>query len=379
MENDCLIKGIFEVNNSKENSQYVTESFLQSAMWGQFKSSFGWQAKVFLIEWNIKVSCKEEKSPLLVISRRLAPGFSFAYIPFGPELPQNFPVNQREKALADLAGKLKPYISRNTAFIRFDPPWLSTQNDVQTFNSLGFKRAAVDVQPPNTVYIDLELSCDEILKSMKPKTRYNIVLAGKHGVTINCSDCRQALKNDNPLGLKTFYKLLKDTAERDKIAIHSYDYYKTLFEIFGGIKHPENTAWSTGNTKLYLFTASHEDDILASIVVLFKDKYATYLYGASSNVKRNLMASYSLQWKVIQDAKDAGCKYYDLFGIPPDDNPNHPMAGLYRFKTGFGGQIIKRPGSWDYPLRPVVYRLFRNLESLRGKLRKKLRNRKKSK
>jgi lipid II:glycine glycyltransferase (peptidoglycan interpeptide bridge formation enzyme) len=81
------------------------------------------------------------------------------------------------------------------------------------------------------------------------------------------------------------------------------------------------------------------------------------------------MATYLLQWQAMRDAKAAGCMRYDLFGIPPDDNPDHPMAGLYRFKTGFGGKTIHRPGSWDYVYRPVARLLFTAAEGLRKKLR----------
>jgi lipid II:glycine glycyltransferase (peptidoglycan interpeptide bridge formation enzyme) len=87
------------------------------------------------------------------------------------------------------------------------------------------------------------------------------------------------------------------------------------------------------------------------------------------------MATYALQLKAMEDARLFGCLSYDLFGIPPSEDPTHPMAGLYRFKTGFGGQIIHRPGSWDYPYRPIIYRLFRSAEALRQNLRK-LRKRK---
>jgi lipid II:glycine glycyltransferase (peptidoglycan interpeptide bridge formation enzyme) len=80
------------------------------------------------------------------------------------------------------------------------------------------------------------------------------------------------------------------------------------------------------------------------------------------------MAPYALQVKAMEDAQEAGCEEYDLFGIPPNDDPSHPMAGLYRFKTGFGGRIVHRPGSLDYPCRPLVYRLFRTAETLRKHL-----------
>ena len=121
--------------------------------------------------------------------------------------------------------------------------------------------------------------------------------------------------------------------------------------------------------KTTLYLAEHEGDVLAGIVTLFRGKEAVYLYGASSDRKRNLMAPYALQLKAMEDAKAYGCSEYDLFGIPPNEDPSHPMAGLYRFKTGFGGRIIHRPGSLDYPCRPLIYHLFRAAETLRKTLR----------
>jgi len=337
-------------------------SFLQSSMWGEFKSRFGWNAFAFLIGWN-----NYDKRPLLALSRRLAPGFSFVYVPWGPQLPDNFPAGDRAAALAELAAKLKPLLSRNTVFVRFDPPWFNedsadfaavSNNENSLLAAVGFKRAAADIQPPDTVIVDLSASCEEILSCMKAKWRYNISLAQKKGVQV-----------DTGGELETFYALLKETALRDGIAIHNFDYYKTLFEIC------EQRNKNGENLSLRLYTAAHENDTLASIVVLFRAPFATYLYGASSNEKRNLMAPYALQWRAMRDAKEAGCLHYDLFGIPPKEDPDHPMAGLYRFKTGFGGQIIHRPGSWDYPYKPAIYSLFNLAEALRKKIRDKKKKR----
>ncbi|MCL2245111.1 MAG: peptidoglycan bridge formation glycyltransferase FemA/FemB family protein, partial [Treponema sp.] len=176
-------------------------------------------------------------------------------------------------------------------------------------------------------------------------------LAGKKSVNVNTSDVRD---------IEVFYNLLKETAQRDGIAVHGINYYKTLFEICGRRK--------ADDLQLRLYTASHEGETLAAIVVLFRGKEAVYLYGASSNNKRNLMAPYALQWKAMTDAKESGCRYYDLFGIPPNDDPNHPMAGLYRFKTGFGGRIIHRPGSLDYAYNGFIYNLFNFAETFRKRL-----------
>jgi len=142
------------------------------------------------------------------------------------------------------------------------------------------------------------------------------------------------------------------------------EYYKTLLD-------DGNSSFLTPHSSftINLYLAEHEGDLLAGIVTLFRGREAVYLYGASSDKKRNLMAPYALQLKAMEDSKAAGCVEYDLFGIPPNEDPSHPMAGLYRFKTGFGGRIIHRSGSWDFPCRPFLYRLFRSAEILRKNLR----------
>ena len=74
------------------------------------------------------------------------------------------------------------------------------------------------------------------------------------------------------------------------------------------------------------------------------------------------MPTYLLQWEAVRAALSAGCLSYDFFGIPPADDPDHPMHGLYRFKTGFGGMILHRPGCWDYPYKKTAYTAFSGLE-----------------
>jgi len=317
-------------------------SFLQSSEWAEFKSRFGWKPAAFMIEWD---SCGS--TALMTLSRRLFPGFSFTYIPWGPKLPENFPAEKKACILEELSLKLKPLIAHDNIFIRYEPLWSEENHDKKNL----IKRASVTVQPPDTVIISLDSAYDEILDNMKPKWRYNIFLSGRKGVEVKCVR-----------DIDAFYELLKETALRDGITVHSINYYKTLFEIYD-------------ETRLRLYTACHEGDMLAAIVVLLYEETATYLYGASSGKKRNLMAAYALQWKAIQDAKEAGCRSYDFFGIPPCDDPDHPMAGLYRFKTGFGGKIVHRTGAWDYPLKTAFYYIF----SIAERIRKNSMNRKKRK
>ena len=329
------------------------ESFLQSTEWGRFKSRFGWKAKAFIVHWADNEGLLTER-PLLVLSRRIAPAVTMAYIPWGPELPGTFPADPalRAAAAAELARTLRPFF-HGAAFIRFDFPWNTESESRSPAPYFPLKKAA-DIQPPDTVIVDLTPSEQDILAAMKPKWRYNIGLAEKRGVTVSESD-------GGANSVSVFYHLLAETAARDGIAIHSEAYYRILFEEMGnGLRLPRS---------LRLYIAEHEGDTLAAIVTLFRGKQAVYLYGASSNAKRNLMAPYALQWRAMRDAKAFGCTEYDLFGIPPNEKDDHPMAGLYRFKTGFGGRIMHRPGSWDYPYKRALYALFCVAENLRKKIR----------
>jgi lipid II:glycine glycyltransferase (peptidoglycan interpeptide bridge formation enzyme) len=324
----------------------LSESFLQSDFWAAFKSSFSWTPFAFRVDWG-----NGEEKPLLALYRPLMMGVGFVYVPWGPELPVSFPEDDaaRTCALHETAEALRTFVPRSAAFVRFDPHWFRGENEPRPAILHPFTRAAADIQPPDTVIIDLTQADDQILAGMKSKWRYN--------VRLGCKKTR--VFRVDAEGLNTFYDLFIRTARRDGIAIHGIDYYKRLFEI---------AAVKTG-LDLRLYLAEAEGVPLAGIVTLFRGKTATYLYGASSGEKRNLMGAYALQWQAIRDAKESGCTVYDLFGIPPDASPNHPMAGLYPFKTGFGGRIVHRPGSWDYVYKRLGARLFSAAEKVRKMLR----------
>jgi lipid II:glycine glycyltransferase (peptidoglycan interpeptide bridge formation enzyme) len=143
------------------------------------------------------------------------------------------------------------------------------------------------VQAPDTVIVDLKQSMESLVDGMKQKWRYNSRLALKKGVSVG-----QASSSE----LDAFYGLLKETATRDGLAIHGSEYYRALFE----------SSWYSGlKPEIKLYLAEHEGDLLAGIVTLFWKREAVYLYGASSNKKRNLMAPYALQLKAMEDAKKA--------------------------------------------------------------------------
>ncbi len=126
---------------------------------------------------------------------------------------------------------------------------------------------------------------------------------------------------------------------------------------------PASTPGASPEVKLLL--AWHDGELLAGNLVAFWKTRAAYLYGASSGNKRNLMPTYALQWEAIRRAHAAGCRSYDLYGVPPRPEPGHPMFGLYQFKTGFSDRVLDRWGTWDVQYRPGLCALYHVAEAAR--------------
>jgi lipid II:glycine glycyltransferase (peptidoglycan interpeptide bridge formation enzyme) len=153
----------------------------------------------------------------------------------------------------------------------------------------------------------------------------------------------------------TFNEMMQTTSARGEFGVHEPRYYQLAYDLFVG----------QGDAALIL--AEHEGDPLAGIMVFAKGDTAWYFYGASSDVKRNLMASYGVQWMAIQWAKERGCKSYDMWGVP-DEEPDVLEAqfegrsdglwGVYGFKRGWGGQVVRALGAWDRVYNPVMYAAY---------------------
>ena len=339
-------------------------SFLQTPFWGLFKSRHGWN----LIRARASFGAGalgQKQFDFSILVRSFAKGFfSLAYVPLFPnaELLQAAGVLGTEAGaneggknfsllLSELAQAAKALLPQNTICVRFDPQveFASPQErdgfnkNVALASNGAAKKNAVDIQPPDTTQVDLTKSEEEILAAMKNKWRYNIKLAQKKGVVV-----QKAARDSASLqaALDVFYDLYKVTSERDGIAMHAKAYYQDLLELSA---ERERAGEDVPQVNLYI--AKHEDDNLGAIMTLFSKTEAVYLYGCSSNVKRNLMPNFLLQWTAMQDAKAYGSRYYDMYGMPPADDPSHPMHGLYLFKTGFGGRNVHRTGSWDVPLK----------------------------
>lgn len=400
---------MFDININKitESKTPNEGTFLQTPFWCEFKTSHGWQYNRFDV--NVKLSktyieslkaegCEKstftnedynKSFELAVLNRSFLKGlFSIAYIPLMPELPfectseevinaamaddgetvavvnQEFVTPETQTIefaflLSELSKALKPLLPKNTMVIRFDPEVTFTNlEDRDLFNyglktvawadKLKLKKNKVDIQPPDSTLVSLEGTEDEILARMHQKWRYNIRLSERKGVIIkkyNGDSAEISSKIDK------FYELTKETNARDGNASHAKSYYRDLI-----LSSAKQLKEGKDVPEVNLYIAEHEGDEIASIVTLFSKTESVYLYGASSNNKRNLMPNHLLQWTAMKDAKAYGSKYYDMYGMPPEGkDENHPMHGLYMFKANFGGKNIHRTGSWDVPLNAVYY------------------------
>ena len=349
----------------------MAKRFQQSDFWCNFKCAHGWSK---ISESGVNVLVRTFKKALL--------SFSLAYIPLAPEREEGEGEDSYISRLGEFSSRLKKALPKNTLCIRYDIPFdfptpeerdsfVSRTGELSKATGVHIKKNKVDIQPPDSTFLDLSKSEDDLLASMKNKWRYNVRYAAKHGVEV------RSVTADSPdfeKDLDSFYELYKTTASRDGIGLHPKSYYKDLLE--RGAKSEKSD--SDEKTKITLYIASHEGEDLAAIITLFQKDEAIYLYGCSGNNKRNLMPAYLVQWTAIREAKAFTSKIYDFYGMPPTDDENHPMHGLYLFKTGFGGAHVHRPGSFDIPLSPL-YSLYSTAENLRAfwhkKVLKKIRGR----
>jgi lipid II:glycine glycyltransferase (peptidoglycan interpeptide bridge formation enzyme) len=207
----------------------------------------------------------------------------------------------------------------------------------------GWLFSSDQIQFRNTVMIDLSPPEDEMLARMKQKTRYNVRLAGKKGVTLRVGD-----KDD----LSMLYRMYAKTSVRDGFVIRDDGYYQTVWGEF------MSASTVYGHPSAEPLIAEVDGEPVAAIFVFYFSGRAYYLYGMSREVHREKMPNYLLQWEAMQRAKAAGCEIYDLWGAPDVFDESDSMWGVFRFKQGLGGDVVRTLGAWDYSPKPFWYKMY---------------------
>ena len=331
--------------------------FLQSEYWKKFQAEWGSETH--------SVSSSDDGGKLSayasIITHTLPVAGKYFYVPRGPVVKiSNFQFPIFKQFLNDLIFNAK---KNDAGWIRIEP------NSGEEFElirnnlpeNIRTKKSAVDMQPREILILDISKSEKEILAGMKQKTRYNIKLSQKRGVSVKVIS--NFLRRGGPISkqyIEEFLRLVKITSERDKITAHPESYYRKMFE-------------SIPSDVLKLYVAEYEGKIISANLMFFFGKTATYLHGASDNMHRNVMAPYLLQWQQISDAKKAGCMRYDLGGVKTNKISNfkfqisNSWSGITKFKTGFAPNVepLRFPGCYDIILKLARYNLYRTLQKIK--------------
>ena len=314
---------------------------LQTRAWGELKTDFGWTPQ--------PVRVGEEGAQVLF--RRLPLGLSLAYVPRGPVADWN-----QIDSLGTLVENLdKLCRARQALCLKLEPDLPDNAAFAGTLARLGFQPSPHTVQPRRTIVVDLSGTEPEILARMKQKTRYNIGLAIKKSVTVRLAQTAEEVE--------AFTALMGVTGERDNFGVHAPAYYRRAFALFQ----------PAGQCALVL--AECEGQLLAGVMVFALGKRAWYFYGASSDAERNRMAPYLAQWEAMRWAKARGALVYDLWGVPDEEEDfleadfeqrHDGLWGVYRFKRGWGGQLVRTVGAWDRVYSPIGYQAYLAYMRMRG-------------
>jgi lipid II:glycine glycyltransferase (peptidoglycan interpeptide bridge formation enzyme) len=253
-----------------------------------------------------------------------------------------------EQVVALLASLDSAARSQGAIALMVEPDLADEAAHRERLHALGFCPSPFgSLQPRRTIVVDVSPDEDVILAAMKSKTRYNVRLAARRGVTV-----REAGEADLP----AFHALMAATAARDSFGVHTPSYYEAAYRLFvpGG--------WAR------LLLAEVTGESVAALMVFALPPRAWYFYGASGDAHREKMPTYLLQWEAMRWARSLGCTTYDLYGVPDEDEETleaeftrrrDGLWGVYRFKRGFGGRLVRSVGAWDRVYAPVRYRLYR--------------------
>jgi lipid II:glycine glycyltransferase (peptidoglycan interpeptide bridge formation enzyme) len=318
--------------------------FLQAGEWGELKSGFGWRPVRLVVG----------ESGAQILFRSLPLGLTLGYI--GKAAAKQIQPRDADDFWSEVDALCR---SRHAFLCKSEPDeWVDEgegaqpEPAVQPSSKTTVVASAHSVQPRRTITLDIRPDEDSILAKMKQKCRYNIRLAEKKGVVVRpWSD------------IPAFHEMLVATGKRDGFAVHSASYYQRAHELF----HPSGMC--------ELLAAEFDGQPLSALMVFARGGRAWYVYGGSTDRERERMPNYLLQWEAMRWARGRGCREYDLWGVPDEDESvleagfeerQDGLWGVYRFKRGFGGTVRRAAQAFDRIFDPLLYRAYLLRASMLG-------------
>lgn len=316
---------------------------LQTWEWGDFKrDTVAWRPeRLALYADGVRVGAAS------MLTRKVGP-LTVMYCPKGPVI--DYGDIELTSAVLDYLQDLAK--SRRALWLKIDADVIiatgvpdeaddSAQPDgqalMQTLKARGWCFSGEQVQFRNTMTLDLKQDEEALLAGMSQNTRRKIRTAEKKGVSI-----RAATVTDLPI----LYALYQATGQRDGFLTRPPAYYEKAWRDFmqAGLAHA--------------LIADAEGVPIAHVILFHFGRICWYFYGASSNEERQRMPNYLLQWEAMRWAKAQGYTQYDMWGAPDVFDESDSMWGVYEFKRGFRGDVVRHMGAWDYAPNPLLYRLY---------------------
>ncbi|EQD27953.1 Methicillin resistance protein, partial [mine drainage metagenome] len=265
---------------------------LQGWSWGAVKQDYGWEPRRFWVMENGRTVGS------LALVRRTLPMFGdLLYAPRGPVLDPAV-----KRYWMPLRAELRRIFP--DAFVLVAEPRIDEREKRPPAFWQGRRRGLFGgIQPRLVAEIPLT-GADDLWRLLSPKCRYNVRLAMRRGLTV-----RRAQGPDRA----TFLRLLQITARRDGFFLRAPRFYAQVMAAFGDAGQGE------------VFLVERDQEALAGVFVICLGRHALFLYGASSDEHRRDMAPYLCQWHAIRWASANGAERYDMTGIAPNDNPDHPL------------------------------------------------------
>ncbi len=305
---------------------YKTNHPLQSEEWAVFREKTG-----------IKII--RENGLYITIHPIPHTKFNIGYLPKGP-----MPTKQVLLELKNI-GK-----QENCIFIQIEPNIERTEDLNIKIKNLDLVPSAHPLFTKYTFILDLTKTEEELLKEMNQKTRYNIKVAQKHGVTVE--------EDDSDKAFEKYLELTWETTRRQGFYAHTKNYHRLMWETLRPKSEIVNQKPET--LTAHLFTAKYKGKILVTWILFVYNDTLYYPYGASSSENRETMASNLMMWEVIKFGKKLGLKKFDMWGsMGPDPDIKDPWYGFHRFKQGYGGKLTEFLGSYDLVINKKMYFLYK--------------------
>lgn len=317
-----------------------TGSFLQSWAWGTFQERAGFRISRLLVASDGAPG--DIRAAGLFVERPMPFARHAVYAPWGPVVGAPDVAARGPACVRDVLRQIAAHVAARDdrpIFLRVELRVPRGPEILSALAEAGFTPLHRGVQPMDTRVVDLDPSDDDLLRQMRPKTRYNIRVASRNGVTVE--------EDTSPRGLRVFRCLAEEAERRGRFRYHPAAYYAAMLETLGAER------------MLRILIARHKGmPLVAGLFISFGDT-VTYAHGASSKNRSHVMAPYLLHWEALREAKSRGARRYDFFGIAPRTSVSHSWAGITRFKRGFGGAEQHFPGVADAVFDPLRYRFLR--------------------